>query len=159
MTAKVANEPEVSVGLKVPIERLTAAFGTGPQERLRGGEVVVDAGDRLHQPTVAMAEAQAIDGFCLRNVRRSVATDRDLLVRTEDAWHAARPEQLVVEIVVHVAVDVLELGEARLGRLMHCGDQLELRFAEVGCDQRVGKRRAERRRVWARRQHALGCHP
>src|SRR5207302_8551528 len=120
--------------------------------------VVVDAGDRLHAPAVAVREAEAVHGLRAADVRGAVAPDRDLVVRREVGRHARAPQDLLADVAVDDLVDPGELLQARVDAVVHSGDQLELRLAEVGGDVRVRERRAERRRVRRLRQRAVGTH-
>src|SRR6267142_4183246 len=51
---------------------------------------------------------------------------------------------------------MLELLQTRVGRVVHTGDELELRLAEIGSDVRVRERRAERRRMRRRGERPVG---
>ncbi len=127
-------------------------------EPMRPGEVVVDAGDRLHAAPVAMRQAHAIDALGAADIRRPVAPDRDRIVGGKPARHARRPQELVADGAIDRLVDLDELGQARLRIGMDAGDQLDLRFAEVGGHQRMRQRRAERRGMRRRRQRTVGPH-
>ena len=52
-----------------------------------------------------------------------------------------------------------QLVTARIDGRMHTGDELDLRFAEVGGDVRMGQRGAERARMGRRCQHAVRPYP
>jgi hypothetical protein len=73
--------------------------------------------------------------------------DRDLFVGGQLARHAGSPEKLVSNVTEDELVDARELLQALVHVGMHAGDQLELAFAEIGRDVRMGERRAERRRM------------
>ena len=122
-------------------------------------KVVMDSRDRLHPPAVAMRKTHAVDALGAADVGRAVAADRDRIVRRKSAWHARAPEQLVADRTMDHLVNLGQLVEASLRAAMHAGDELELRFAEVGGDARMGERRAKLRRMARGRQHAVGPHP
>ena len=56
---------------------------------------------------------------------------------------------------VDEAVDVAQLLQAGLRRQMDTGDQLELRFAEIGGDVRMRQRRAQAGRMRGQRERAV----
>jgi hypothetical protein len=118
----------------------------------------VDARDRLHAPAVAVAEAHAIDALGAAHVRRSVAADRNRLVGRQPARHAPDPQKLVADLAVDELVGLGQFGQAARHVRVHAGDELELRFAEVGRDVRVGERRPERCRMRRQREPAAGLH-
>ena len=124
----------------------------------RQREVVVDAGDGLHAPAIAVREAGAVDGLRLADIGAAVAADGNGVVRGQPARHARAPQQLVADLPVDRLVDRGQLLEAALHAGVHAGDQLELRLAEIGGDVRVGERRAEPRRVRRRGERAVGPH-
>ena len=70
-------------------------------------------------------------------------TQRNVVVGRQAAGHAGAPQQLVAHVPVDDLVDFGEFGDARLRVRVYAGDQLELRFAEIGGDMRVRERRAE----------------
>jgi hypothetical protein len=119
----------------------------------RQGEVV-DAGDGRagHGGT----RGGAIDGLRLADVGAAVAADGNGVVRGQTARHARAPQQLVADLTVDRLVDRGELLEAALHAGVHAGDELELRFAEIGGDVRMRERRPEPRRVRRRGERAVG---
>ncbi len=134
--------------------------------RSRHGQVVVNAGDGLHAPAVAVRQALAIDGLGAPDVGGAVAADRNRVVARQIARHRARPHQLVARIARRIArdgavdhlVDLGQLLEAGVEALVRAGDELELRLAEIGGDVRMRERRAERLRMRKRRERAVGAH-
>jgi hypothetical protein len=118
--------------------------------------VVVDAGNGLHAPAVAVREAHAVDALGAAHVGRAVAADGDVLVGRQLAGHAAHPHQFVAERAVGELVDARELLQALFDARVHARDQFELGFAVVGGDVRVGQRRAQRRGMRRHRKLAVG---
>ena len=131
---EVADQPEVLIRLEV----LTRFGPPGPRERgpegLRQGEVVVDAGDGLHQPAIAMAEPQTIDGLGHGDVRGAVAPHGNILIGTQNTGHAGGPEQFVVQVLIDKAVHVTEFSDGAFRSVMDAGDELELSLGEIGGD-------------------------
>ena len=140
MAAEVADQTEVAVGLKVLTGLRPAALRERYPEDLRQREVVVDARNRLHETAVAVAQAQAVNGFGAGDVRAAVAADRDVLVLAEDAGHAARPQEFVLQVLIDVAVHVRELTDGGVRIRVHAGDELELGLGEIRGDVGVGQR-------------------
>src|SRR6476620_1317838 len=89
--------------------------------------VVVDAGDRLRAPAVAVREAEAIHGLRASDVGGAIAADREQVVRRQVARHARAPQDLLADRPVDDLVDVRELLQAPLDARVHAGDELELR--------------------------------
>ena len=81
--------------------------------------VVMNAGDGLHDPPVAVAEAAAVDGLHPADVGRPVLGERHVGVAADGAGHAERPEQFVADALhdelMHVAeeLDRLPVGQLR----------------------------------------------
>ena len=121
-------------------------------------KVVVDAGDHLHAPAVAMRKTHPVDILGATDVGGTVAAERDGIVRRKAARHARAPEQFVADRAIDRLVNCGEVVEAGLRAAMHPGDELELRLAEVGGYARVGERRAEPRRMRRGGQRAVGPH-
>src|SRR5512143_963486 len=119
----------------------------------------MDARDRLHQAAVACAQSAAVDLLRTADVRRAVLRNRYLIVRTQHARHARRPQQLVVQRSVDEAVNVAEFIETGLYAVMYAGDQLRLRFAEIGRDQWMCQRGAEPDRMCGLGQVAVRQDP
>ena len=124
----------------------------------RQREVVVDAGDRLHAPAVAVGEADAVNRLGAADVRAAVAPDGDRVVAGQAAGHARAPEHFVADAAIDDLVDAPELFEAGLDVRVHAGDQLELRFAEIGGDMRMRQRRTERARMRVGGERPVGQH-
>ena len=142
MAAEIADEREVFV------------VGARVGER----EVVVDAGDRLHAPAVAVREARAIDGLGTADVGGPVAADGNRSLRRKLAGHARAPQQLIADRPIDDLVNFRDFRDARIGAGVYAGNELELRLAEVGRDVRVLERRAERCRMRSRRERSVGPH-
>ena len=124
--------------------------------------VVVNPRDRLHAPAVAVPQAHAVNALGAADVRRAVAADRNRFVGRQPAGHARHPEHFVAGLVQGVCDHLVDLGQlqgAGVGIGMNTGDQLELRFAEIGRDVRVGQRRAQRGRVGCERQRPVWSNP
>ncbi len=121
-------------------------------------EVVVDSGDCLHAPAVAMRKAHPVDALGPAHVGGAVAADRDGVVRRKSAWHTRAPEHLVTDHAIDGLVNFGEVGETSFRAAMHAGNELELRLAEVGGGVRMGERRAEPRRVGRSGQRAVRSH-
>ena len=109
--------------------------------------VVVDAGDGLHAPAVAVRQAHAVHAFGAAHVRRAIPADGNVLVGRQVTGHAGDPQHLVGQRAVSELVDLQQLFQAGLGCGMYAGDQLQLRFAVVGGDVRMRQRRAQRLRM------------
>jgi len=129
VTAKIADQREIRV------VRL----------RARQREVVVDAGNGLHAPAVAIGQAGAIDVLRAAHVGRAVLAERYGAIAGQPAGHARAPQQLVADRAIHHLVDLGQLPQAILRIAVDAGDELELRLAEVRRDVRVGQRRAQPR--------------
>ena len=56
-------------------------------------------------------------------------------------------------------MDVFELLNTGSRRVVHVGNQLQLRFTEVRCDVRVGQRGTQRARVWLQRECPVTGYP
>ena len=113
----------------------TAGAGEGP--------VVVDARDGLHPRAVAMRQAQPVHALGLAHVRAAVVANRDVGIGGQAARHARGPHALVAQRLQHHAVDGGELVEAVVNAVVHTRHQLQLRFAEIGGDVRMGQGRAQ----------------
>ncbi len=148
MTPEVADQREVRVVLIV-LQRAAARVDL-LQHRpgaLRHRKVVVDAGNGLHAPAVAMREALAVHGLGFADVGAAVLTEGNVVIGGQSAGHAGAPQHLVADVPVDDLMDRGEFIEARVHAGVDAGDQLELGFAEIRGDVRMGERRAERRRV------------
>jgi hypothetical protein len=144
-------EQDERVTAEVADQREVVAAG-----QTRHRPVVMDARNRLHAPPVAVAQAHAIDALRAPDVRAAVACDRDRLVGRQAAGHAGDPEHLVADRAIDELVDLRQLGQARFDAGVHAGDELELRFAEIGGDVRMGQRRPQTCRVRRQGQRAVG---
>ena len=154
MAAEVPNQATVRASDERLIGRLAARRGDGGPERLWNGEVVVDAADGLHPASVAVAEAISIDGLRAAGVGDAEAGDGYVPLGAESWRHTCGPQQLVADVVQHEFMDFRQLRQRRIGARVDAGDELQLRFAEVHGDVRVGQRRTERRRMHGPRQRA-----
>ena len=143
---------------RVPAEVADQREVVGVRQRHGQREVVVDAGDRLHAPAVAVREAGPVDGLRAPQVGRAVATERDRVLLRQLARHAAAPQELVADRAVDRLVDLDELAHAGVAGRVHAGDELELRLREVRRDVRMGERGAERPRVRRGRERAVRPH-
>src|SRR4029453_17730276 len=109
----------------------------------------MNTGDRLHPPAVAMRESGPIHGLRPANIGATVAADWNGIVHGQAARHARAPQHLVADRAVNELVDLGELLETPLRTLVHAGDELELRLAEISCDGGMGERRPQEH--WVRR--------
>ena len=114
---------------------------------LRDGPVVVHARDGLHAPPIPVTETAAVDRFATPHVGRAVLAQGNRVIAGQPAGHAGGPEQFIANGVQGESLHRVEFGRAGLRARVHTGDELHLRFAEIGGDVRVGQRRAQRRRV------------
>ena len=145
---RIAVGLDRSTGLSSRLQRAPRALGQR--------EVVVDARDRLHAAAVAVRQPVAIDRLRASDIGAAIAAQRDVLVaRRQPAGHAAAPHQFVAQVAKDRLVDLRQFVLAGLGRGVHPGDQLELRFAEVGRDVRVRQGRTQACRVRGERQPAV----
>ena len=106
-----------------------------------------------------MAQAVAVDRLRLAGIGGSELGDGDVVVATDHAGHAGRPQQLVAHVGVDEAVHVGQLVQRRLGARMHAGDEFQLGFAEVHRDVWMRQRRSQFGGVTAPCQDAGGRHP
>ncbi len=142
MPAEVADQGEVPAVL---IGFRGAAVLVGLLEDRPGGrrqrKVVVDAGDRLHPPAVAIRQPLPVDRLKPADIGGAVAPERNLILVGQLARHARAPEQVIAKLPVNDLVDLDQLVEAGVDARVHAGDELELRLAEIGGDVRMGERR------------------
>ena len=157
--AEVADQAEVALGDKCLIRRPAEQRRIAPPEGFGQGEVVVDAGDGLHAPAIAVAQPSSVYGLRLGDVGSAVAANGDAPLVFGDAGHGSGPEQFPVQAVMNEAVDVLELPDAGFRRAMHAGDEFQLGLGEIGGDLRMGEGRAERIGMRALRQPAVQIDP
>ena len=156
---EVADEPEVALAagaLGVLVEPQAGHLLQQRPQGLGNGEVVVQPGDGLHPAAVTMLQADAVDGLGAADEGAAVLPDGNLVVGGQRAGHAGAPQRLAVDVGQRDLVDLGQLGQAGLDVLVHAGDQLHLGFAEVGGDARVRERSAQRPRVRAHGQAAIG---
>ena len=85
----------------------------------------MDAGDGLHQPAVAVAETEAVDGLHPAHVRGAVAGHGNARVAGHDTGHARAPEILAADTPVDEIVDAAERIQRALDALRHRRDELE----------------------------------
>ena len=118
--------------------------------------VVVDAGDGLHAPAVAVRQAHAVHALGAAHVRRAVAADRDGLVGRQAARHAGDPQHLVAQRAVGELVDLQSALPGR-SRALACTPVISSScdFAVVGGDVRMRQRRAQRLRMRRQGQRAV----
>src|SRR5439155_17386140 len=139
------GEQQPGVPPEIADEREVAFARTGEARERPGGigerEVVVQAGDHLHAPAVAVREPDAVYGLRAADVRFPVARDRDRVLVGQAAGHARAPQQLVADPAHDELVDAFYLLQARGYLGVNSSDQLDQRFAEVGGDVRVLERR------------------
>ncbi len=127
-------------------------------DRVGQGKVVVDTGNHLHAPAIAVRQACAVHRLHAPDVGAAIAADRNGVIGGQPARHARAPHHFVAERAIDNLVDPGEFLEAGLDAGVHAGDQLELRLTEISGDVRMGQRRAERQRVRGHRELALGAH-
>ena len=112
LALEVANEREIAVGNETLQWFLVAQQRLQNRPQLLGeGVVEVHAGDGLHQSSVTMTETTAVDVLHGAHVRAAVLGQRYAGVTGDLAGHAGGPQQFVVEIGVHEAVDVVHAAE------------------------------------------------
>jgi hypothetical protein len=106
---KIANQSEIALADKVLQAACSgaAAFQNYP-ELLRQRPVVVRAGNRLHVPPIAKAQAFAIDRLHHGGVGAAVVGNGDGLVVTDDAGHGAGPHGFFPQLPGREAVDVAQ---------------------------------------------------
>ena len=160
VAAVIAQEREVGVRAEL-LARVVALqeIRQHRPEMLRERVVEMHAGDGLHHPSVAQAEAATVDGLHPADVRRTVLGDRDAGVAGDGTRHARRPQQLVADVAVDELVQVAEV----LGEFPGFGegrrDQLDQRLGVVGGQVLVGERRAQGLGVGRRGDPALRGDP
>ena len=127
-------------------------------QRLVAGIVEMHPGDGLHDPPVAMTQADPIDVFHAPGVGGSIPGDRHALLSRDDAGHACHPQELVPQDalgpqlqVVHEVEPGPDIGHRR-------GDQLELRFGEIGRNPGVRQCGTEFRGVRGLGKASVGGH-
>ena len=128
--------------------------------RLRPGQrkIVVNAGNGLHPPAIAIGEAGAVDVLRAAHVGRAVLAEGNGIVGGQAAGHACAPEQLVADRAVDDLVDLGQIVEAALRVGVHAGDELQLRLAEVRRDVRMRQCRAQQHRMRHGRELAVRPH-
>ena len=107
---------------------------------------------------VAVPQAHPVDALGAADVGRAVAPERDGLVGRQPAGHARDPQHLVAEFLHRPVAELVDLGQFgdAIGRArVHAGDELELRFAEIGGDERVRQGRAQRGGMRCQRQAGI----
>ncbi len=125
---------------------------------VRQRPVVVHARNGLHAAAVAVRQAHAVHALGAAHVGAAVARQRDGLVGGQAAGHAGQPHRLFAgggQGAVGELVHLAQLGQAGVDVGMHAGDQLQLRFAEVGRDVRMRERAAQRSRMGREGQLAI----
>ena len=138
MAAEVANQREVLLGAHA-----------------RHRPVVVDAGNHLHAPAIAVAQAHAVDAFRAPGIGRAIACQRNGFIGRQAAGHAGHPEHLVaglLQAVVDMLVHLDQLVQALRHAELRARDQLDLRFAVIGGDVRMRQRRTQGARMRCQRQ-------
>ena len=111
MAPEIADQREVAL-VPVPVRR-DGAVARPPQHRpgfVGQGEVVVDAGDDLHAPPVAVRKPLPVDGLHAPDVGSAIPSDWNSIVDGQPARHARAPEQLVAELPVDHLVQLGELS-------------------------------------------------
>ena len=152
-TEEVEQQPRVPPEVADQREVLVVGAAIGQRK------VVVDTGDGLHAPAVAMRQAHAIHGLHPADVGAPEAADGNRFVSRQSTGHARGPQQLIADGSEDDLVDLGQLPGAILRADLNAGDELELRLAEIGRDVRVLERGAERRRMRRRRQRPVRPHP
>ena len=84
--------------------------------------------DRLHVPSVAMAEAAAVDGLHAADIGVAVSGQRYLLISRQAARHAGAPEQFIAQLGVGELVYVTDDLERFPGAAERRCNELEQRF-------------------------------
>ena len=141
----------------IDVTVVTAHLLVRRPETRRHREVEVDAGNRLHRAAVAVAEAAPVRGLHPRDVGGAVARQRYRVGRAQPARHAGVPEAFVADARRRECVDVGQALERGFRRVEGRRHELEQRLGEVGRDELVGQRRAERARMRRRREPAVGA--
>src|SRR6185436_15470973 len=145
MAAEVADQRKVSGVLEI-LHRSgnPGSLLQGRPRALGYRKVVVNAGNGLHPRAVTVRQSRAIDCLRAADVGASEAADWNVLVRGQGAGHARTPKRFVADMPANELMDLAQLVQTAVHLGVYTGDQLELRFAEVGGDMRMGQRRTER---------------
>ena len=123
---------------------------------IRQRPVVVDAGNGLHPPAIAVTQSQAVDAFGAPHIGGAILADRNRVVLWQSARHAGDPQHFFPECPLGKGVHLHQFIDTTSHIGMHSGNQLHLRFTEIGGDVRVRQRRAQRCGVGCHRQGARG---
>ena len=160
MAMKIADQMQVAIGAEVLEGTVEADDALVRLPKLvRHGEVVMYAGDGLHEAVVAMRQPDAIQLLEAADVGTAVSRDRHLAFRTSGTGHARSPEDLAfLHVRQRESMDVLEHPEATVDALVLGRDEFEQGLGEIRGDIRILQRRAERRRMRPPRNAALGRH-
>ena len=159
VTPEIADEVEVSASGRIVLEGFTPCPGDDRPQRVRHREVVVDARNCLHDPTIAIAEPPPIDRLDATDMGLPVAAQRDSVIGGKRTRHTGGPQQLVLQVSKDEAMDIVQFRDARGGAFVHTRDQFRLRLAEIRRDMRVGERCAQRGRMRRPRECPARGHP
>src|SRR3569833_212853 len=117
------------------------------------------AGDGLHHSAVAQAQSLPIDGFHLADMRVAELSDRDVRVALDGAWHAGRPQQLIIEVAINELTQIEQVLQQFPARGERGSHQLDEALRVVGRDVLVRERRAEPSRMRRLRKLSGRCDP
>ena len=82
--------------------------GPGLPKLQRQREVVVHAGNGLHQRAVAILQPFAVQRLHAADVRRTKLRQLDILLGFDKARHAERPHALIADIARHVTMNITQ---------------------------------------------------
>jgi len=102
------------------------------------------SGDRLHDASVADAQAVTIDGLHSPDVGAAELRQRNAGIAVDRAGHAGCPQQLVIQVPVHELMNVAQILQEFPRFAEWRRDQFDQGFGEIGRDVLVGQRRSQR---------------
>ena len=108
----------------------------------------MDAGNRLHDAAIPIAEANPIDMLHASDVGTAVLGNPDRFFAVQDTGHAGDPQKLVFQLLIDKLMDVQQLCQD-IGRVhVRAGHQFQQSFRIIGRDLRVTQRGPECSRMW-----------
>ena len=85
----------------------------------------MNAGDRLHQRSISMAQSQSVYLLHSCNVGRAVPGDRNLPFAFHDARHAVDPKLFPAYVLINEVVDIMQLLEQLRNAGVDAGNELQ----------------------------------